>query len=247
MGLFMRYSKIRLGGLALAVGSTMLFSQLALAGNLPIFYPSALSAKEREKGVKDELGKAGVDVTVYAKYKDFEEAMGQSPEAVIAPDGFDKQFPEYVPAAQFKKGEKTTFKYVFFSMSQKVSEGDFPKQKIGLVELLDRDKLKDFMKDISGKDFSKIKSVSKPEDLFPLLVFQSADVVVIAPDDYEKLKEKFTTKVYNVRESKEVRYPILFVKKGFDGKQLVEAFSKLTEGTAKEMGFTGTSLIGGVK
>ena len=88
------------------------------------------------------------------------------------------------------------------------------KPRIGLVEEVDREQLKALVGGLFKINCKIVKSVSKPEDLFPLLVFKTTDFIMISPDNRELLKEKFTAKVYRVSEKRSGGYPTVFVKAG---------------------------------
>jgi hypothetical protein len=220
----------------------------AYASQLFVYYSSVMPAKDRENAIKGELSRSDLDVVVFAKFKEFYDQVKQSaPELVVAPDGFDTLVSEYAPVLQFKKESASEFKYSVFSMSAEAKGAGLVNQEIGIVEVSDRSRLKGIVKDLTSIEFKTVKSVSKPEDLFPLLVFKSVQLIVLSPDDYLKLKEKYSTKVYKIMETKSVHYPMVFAKKGADAKKGLSSIKALSADALKGFGFNGVSEIGEVK
>jgi len=216
-----------------------IFSLQAFAKEaLPVFYSTTVPANARAKAMKGDLSGA-FDVTVFAKYKDFiREVKKVKPAAVIAPSSFSDYHKDYEPAAQFIGGGKPTYKFLLLAAEKKWNKGNINKGKIGMVEISKRKNLKKITKKMFGKKFKRVKSVSKPEDLFPLLVFKSVDFILVSPGNYKILKTKFSTKVVEVAKSKSVNHPKLFVKKGSDKSKLTGALKKLSSGSLKKMGFS---------
>ncbi len=229
---------------------SLLASNASYAGDAVLaYYSSTKSVQEREAVLKPEFSKAGLELTIFAKFKEFqEEVKSKTPGFVLAPSEYQQFNPEYEPVMRFKKDASDSFKYKFYALEEAAAGMDLTKAKAGMVEIVDRENLKDLIQKITGKSPKGLKSVTKPEDLFPLLVFKSADVIMVAPDDYESLKEKFTTKVAAIAESSEVGYPQLYVKKGADAKKVVEALKAFDTEKLKKLGFTQISeVVGGAK
>jgi len=232
---------------ALAATLSLFASSASYAGDAVLaYYSSTKSVQEREGVLKPEFSKAGLELTIFAKFKEFqEEVKTKNPSFVLAPSEYQQFNPEYEPVMRFKKDASDSFKYKFYALEEAAAGMDLTKAKAGMVEIVDRENLKDLLQKITGKAPKGLKSVTKPEDLFPLLVFKSADVIMVAPDDYDSLKEKFTTKVAAIAESSEVAYPQLYVKKGTDAKKVVEALKAFDTEKLKKLGFTQISEVAG--
>jgi len=221
----------------------MLHGLAAAKPQVSIYYPSVLSARERQDVLK--TGLAGYDVTVFAKFRDFSEDLkSKETPIVVAPASFQKAHPEYTPVLGFSGHEGRKFKYALLALSEKWNKGNLEEGKIGLVEEVDREQLKGLVSSLLKVNCKFVKTVSKPEDLFPLLVFKTTDFIMISPDNYELLKEKFTAKVYRVTESEAVDNPTVFVRKGSSVDEAIQALKGLPSGVLGPLGFTSIGPIG---
>ena len=83
----------------------------------------------------------------------------------------------------------------------------------------------------------KINTVSKAEDLFPLLVFNSADVIALSEDNYLKLKEVFTAKtsVVNIV-THPIYFPRVYQKKGTTS-ELIKKLETMSKENLNLLGF----------
>lgn len=206
------------------------------ASPLLVYYPSTITPKKREKILKDNLE---MEVLVFAKQNDFEkELQAQSADIVIAPSSFSEFNTNYESILGFKRDGKDLFKYLILSMDIKWKNKDLSEARVGVVQFENRDQLKKYISKVAGKELKKIKSVSRPEDLLPLMVFQSVDVIMIAPDNYEELKFQYTAQIYKVGESLEVKYPMVFIKKGISASSVVEKFKKISNESIQQLGMS---------
>ena len=229
--------------------SLALSTDLRAGESLLAYWTTAQSVQERESALKSEFDKVGLDLTVFAKFKEFnDEIKSKSPSFVIAPAEFEFVNNEYVPIVGFDgPAGKPNFKYQFYTLADG-GVPDVANSKLGVVEQADRAEIKEVIGKLSKKIPKSIKTVSKSEDLFPLLVFKSADVIMLSPQDFESLKEKFTTAVKVIGESEMIDYPKIYVKKGQDAKTVTEAIAKLSSDGLKKVGFSSTrALLVGAK
>lgn len=211
---------------------------------VPIYYPSTLSAKERQDSIKAQL-KSDVDVVVFAKFKDFiGQVRSADAKVIVAPASFRKYYPQYKPVLQFHGSNGKQFKYLLVTLGGKWTRANLCDGKIGLVEEVDRAHLKDLVSDLCKTRFKMIRSVSKPEDLFPLLMFKSADFILLSPDDHLALKDKFTAKVQTVLETGPVDYPMVYAKDGAAAEGVLNELRKLTPDALERLGFKGLEPVG---
>jgi hypothetical protein len=121
----------------------------------------------------------GLRVTVFGRFRDFEEAMvARPPEAVMA-----------LPLLLSNQGVPTTLQgllnnqdaetYSLISVERPL-EGDIAGKTIGAVDLLGRDGTQTFVGSLLGTTEVRVKRVTKIEDLLPLLQFSAADGVVVS-------------------------------------------------------------------
>lgn len=204
---------------------------------LLVYYSSILTVKERETAARPDFEKNQIELVLFAKYREFsEEVRKRNPQILIAPSEFGSVNSQYVPLFQLRKFGKAKFKFQLFSLTK--DKIDLAKSKIGVVETTERDQLKDLVKQWLNTDVQMVKSVTKPEDLFPLMVFQSVDAIVIHPDDYKILKEKFTTQVFQVAESANVQYPLLYMKKDADMQKYKTLAKQIPVSALNALGFS---------
>ena len=206
---------------------------------IPIYYSSPVSAKDRQGVIKEEFSKQDLEPVVFGKFRDFaEEIKNKAPKVVIAPSFFDKYHPDYKPVLRWIRPGGSSFKYLLLSTNGDADLKKLPEFKVGVVEETDRDDLKGLITGLFAIKFKMVKSVSKPEDLFPLLVFKAVDCILLSPDDLEQLKEKFTAKLQVVTESKAVPVPTVFVRKGVERKEFIEKLQQVPLAVLKRLGFS---------
>jgi hypothetical protein len=213
---------------------------------VPVFHASVESVPARQSALNDELGAAGISVTVFGRYQDFSsEVERQKPAFVIAPASFGKGHAEYKAVLGFQKDGKTTSPAVLLALTKEALALSPEKARLGLVQDTDRDKVEGEAQRITGHKYKSIKTVTKVEDLIPLLMFRSADVVLVESDALPKLREKFTTPTFRQPVDLKVDNPCVLVREGADPGKSLEAFRKLSPKTLKALGYTGISNLGG--
>lgn len=218
-----------LGGVLLA----LTVSSASAGEKVAVFYSSTLPVNKRQEVIKSE-GKLD-DVTVFARSKDFLETVKSSDVSmVIAPASFSD--PNYEVVGQFALSGSSDFVYVVIS-TKDIDPAKISTSNIGLVEEVGRVETTNYVKDKAKIPVSKVKGVSKPEDLFPLLVFNAADAVLMPKTQYEDLKKVFTAKTQTVNvPSTPTPLPQVFLKKGAD-KALAEKILTLKPEALKALGF----------
>ncbi len=215
---------------------------------LPIYYSTFEPAKTRQDAIREEVGKADFDPVVYAKFKDFQdEFAGKSPQTVVAPSVFNKFNSDYIPLLQFVGVNGTKSKYLILALSDEWKTRKLTEAKVGVVEEVSRENLKEFLSKLISGDVKMVKSVSKPEDLYPLLVFKSVDVILISPENHAALKEKFSTPVVMVGETSSFDLPCVFVHKETSKETREKIVTSFSAATVAQLGFTKVEPIGGGK
>ncbi len=209
---------------------------LIRAEELSVFFTNT-SVKKVEKAMKESF--QGVDVTVFGRFRDFKESLKSNPAFVIADDIFSTLTPDYDRVASFKIGASSKINLILLSLDEGWKKKDISKGKIGALESGDRKEIQKFLEDKFSKTFDSVKTVSKPEDLFPLMVFKSVDFIAIEPHVYEELKSRFSAAVFEIAKSKEISLPSLYVKKGADAAKAIQAFKAMKTEDATTLGFSG--------
>ena len=196
------------------------YSMSSLADGVLVYMPTTQPAGKIEKQVKAATSQ---NVTVFAKYSDFEAGLEATKhDFLISSEAFEMVGDDYVKGPDVAVGGAGKTKYILLSLDASWKTKNIADARVGAVEVIKRAKMKDFMDKIFGKPFKGIKTVSKAEDLFPLLVFKTVDVIAVMPYFYEELKEKFNTTVHEVGTSQEVSVLNVYSKKGKEADPEVE-------------------------
>jgi hypothetical protein len=160
-----------------------------------------------EKGLQDKL--PALEVTVFGRFRDFEEAMGsRKPDGVVAIAPLIASL--NVPVAlQGNRGNNDWEPYVLLSGGNPL-EGSLSGKVIGVVDLLGRDATQDFVTKLLKTPDVKLKRVTKMEDLLPLLQFSAADGVLVPAAAVKSITERSRLPL-KVRELPEARVGLLAV------------------------------------
>jgi hypothetical protein len=128
-----------------------------------------------EKTLQERM--PAVAVTVFGRFRDFEEARGaHPPDAILAlqPLLADRKLPVRMKAT---RGGQDWEPYVL--LSQRAIDGALSGKLIGVVDFLGREGTQDFVAKLLKTPDVKLKRVTKGEDLLPLLQFAAADAVLV--------------------------------------------------------------------
>jgi hypothetical protein len=164
---------VRVSGAVLA--AVTLVANHAAAGNLKLLVFLHVSVKQR--ALQSELQGAlpGIDVTTVGRVGDWERAIKEGTDAVIALATVLREY-KFNPTLRGQRGGSTEEKYAL------VGVGAVPDptkvMTVGALDLLGRDGTTRFVKDIMGAS-PKVERVSKVEDLLPLLQMQRADAILL--------------------------------------------------------------------
>ena len=230
----------------LASVTTLASTRAEAAGKLAVFYPTTVPAQQLEHVLKADKALAGIAVTAFAKYRDFSfDLTADAPTYVIVPSAFARFDKRYRPVLQFTHAGRKTFRYEVLSLGGKWTAANFAKGSVGIVGQLERRQMKAYVDDLTkgGTPFRSFETVTKVEDLLPLLALENVNYILIEPENYETLKGQLATKVIKVGESVEVDEPVLCVQAS--GRGDAGPFRKLSPGTLKGLGFDGVTSAGG--
>jgi len=184
----------------------------ASADGIVAYIPTVLPISLIEKKIKSSTS---LSVTAFAKYSDFESAVNSlNPDYVISTAAFSSINENFEPISGLKVNGETKSKFILLALKPGWKDKDILQARTGTVEFIKRNKIKDYLEKVFERKFASIKTVSKVEDLFPLLVFDSVDVIALQPHTYAELKGKFQTNVFEVGNSQEIESMTLFRRKG---------------------------------
>ena len=157
--------------------------------SLYFFVPSNLRSHELEKLLRKSL--PGVEVTVFGRVADFKTALETTPpDAVIALRPVLEEF-ALKPELQGMLGTEDSEAYVVLSTETGLTREGLAGKVVGTVDLLGHKKMGAFVSMLLGVGGPvKIQSVTKAEDLLPLLQFKSADVVLVPESALSGIKSR---------------------------------------------------------
>lgn len=213
---------------------------------IPIYYASSLMVPARQSAIKKDFEKLGFDPVVLGNFREFKERLQtEKPKVVIAPGVFAKYNPDFCPVLRFSYAGKEKFQYLLVALDDHWKTKDINTIRIGAVQEVSSDQMKDFVSSVSGQRFVVVRPVPTPYDLLPQLKLGSADLVMISPDNLDKVMEKYNVDVKKVGQSLLVEAPTVFVRKDFDKKDVVQRLSQLNLATSQALGFSALQPCGG--
>ncbi len=146
---------------------------------------------------------APVPVMGFQRIKDLDEVLPTYPGSpVIGSVAYVRYLPGYSIMLQGKKGQHKQKKFLIISGNQAITRANVETIKIGVLDFLGREKMPGFVKDAFGLSLSKLKRVSKKEDLQSLLGMELVDAAIIEESDLAEMKADTKLKLFIVMESK---------------------------------------------
>lgn len=203
---------------------------LASETTLLVFIHTDINVRAFEKELSACL--PGVSVKAVSRYRDLESLFRTGTDAVLALQAVLNQLKLSVQAKGTFRG-KTQEPYLLVSAGSPVD----PKTvvRVGAVDILGHAGMKNFVAQVAGSA-AKIKSVTKIQDLVPLLQLKAADAVLVPERYFSSLKTKTELKLYQVRVGG-AGLPALSALTA-KGRSIAPLLSKLTASINTQMGVT---------
>jgi hypothetical protein len=205
-----------------------------------VFLPLDAKSSVVEKTLQGRL--AGLSITVFGRFRDFDEAgSAAKPDAVVSiPPVLESRGMK--PALQGTRGGKATEAYVLASVGQPLA-GSLAGKTVGAVDLLSREGTQSFVTGLLKSTEVKIKRVAKIEDLLPLLELSAADGVVVSSSILAKFMERTRLPV-KTRDlpGAQVGLPAVAILNPAVRDAVVNAFQKLDGQTKSMLGIDDWSL-----
>jgi hypothetical protein len=213
--------------------------QSTLAKALPVFYSTTSPPIERQNALRSALSERGIEVTVFGRYRDFFEQLSRdSADVVIGPPWFGDFNPNYENVLVLVNNGKSETSYVLLKLGSSANIR-LQDARVGLVQAVDLGQVDRLLASILGHSVQEVRTVNRPEDLVPLLVFGAVDVVMMSQEDYQALKGRFTTELTKVKQIEGVSLPQVFVRKGSSSEALVDALTKVSTDVWRTFGVSG--------
>ena len=218
--------------------STFLFALNSHAGSVIGYYDFHSSPLKR----KELFVKHQVESTFFEYYTDFSDQLskGASDKIILAPSSFSLNHKDFVPIGQLGT-KKSSFKYKLLSLKKALS--DLPDSKLGIVQFSDHEKMKSVLEEIFAAKFKLVKSVTKIEDLLPLIIFKTVDFIAVPDYDFQYFTTRFNTKFSEIKDSSEVQSPEFFIAKSEDKAKYKEILEKISTIPGEELGFDGINIF----
>ena len=153
---------------------------------LYIYSPSYTKAHVIQKKISGLC--PDLNVAVYGKAKDFKKQIKvQAPDAAISLAVVIRQYDNYQALMQGQKSGKHEEDYYLVSVDSALAMKDLAGKKVGVIDLLGRKPMTNFIKTLLGK--VSVNRVAKADDLLPLLNFNAVDALFISKTDLDNLKK----------------------------------------------------------
>jgi len=156
--------------------------------SLYVFVPTDVRANVLQEKLSNLC--SDLKITVFGRAKDFrKEIVKAPPDALISLMIIISKNKTYTTFARGLKEGVTEEEYVLVSLDEPIDVNQIEKLKVGVVDLLGRKPMKEFIGELFQKEV-KIKRVTKQEDLLPLLSFGAVKAIFIPQSLYENIKRK---------------------------------------------------------
>jgi hypothetical protein len=172
----------------LSLGLCSILATPVLGDNLYVFVPTDVRAKVMQQDISTVCPNVGV--TVFGRGKDFRRQVKKSP-----PDAILSLLPVIDRSSNFEtvmRGVQNGFTeedYVLVSVDKALDLGQIQTNKIGVVDLLGRKPMGEFVSQLFQADIM-LKRVTKQEDLLPLLTFGSVDGIFVSERLFRQIKDR---------------------------------------------------------
>ncbi len=165
--------------------------------NLYVYYPSTLRpniVQQKAMGASPD-----VTVTVFGKYRDFQMRVEtDKPDAILTKSETATDFTDFDKQLLARRSNGEEASYLLLSIDPLFTkESITEKTVIGTVDFMKRGRVTTFVHNLVGVK-SKVKHVTKVEDLLPLLSFKMADAVVLNERDIQYFKKRSNLKFVTI-------------------------------------------------
>jgi hypothetical protein len=159
---------------------------------LYVYLPSEVKSSVLERTLRQQL--PSLEVTVFGRFRDFEEAMGRRPpDAVVAIPPLLKSL-AIAPTLQGLRGDRDWEPYLLLFDAAAGDSGATP-SVVGVVDLLGRTGTQQLASKLLGNPAVELRRVTKLEDLLPLLQLSAAQAVLVPADAARGFAERSRLKL----------------------------------------------------
>ncbi len=173
---------------AIALIALFASNSYAVAQELYVFLPTDVRAKALENELVKSCPK--LKITVFGRVKDFiAQVKNDQPAGILTLLPTIEHNAGYSVILQGTKDGEGKEPYIFVSVDKPIDVSKLSELKIGVVDILGRKPMKEFVTSLFGKDVA-IKRVTKREDLLSLLSFKSVDAIFVSEELHRDLSKK---------------------------------------------------------
>jgi hypothetical protein len=172
----------------LSLGLCSILAAPVNAEELFVFVPTDVRAKVMQQDISAVC--PDIAVTVFGRGKDFRRQVKKSPpDAILSLLPVIDRSSNYDTVMRGVANGLTEEEYVLVSVDRALDLGQIQSKKIGVVDLLGRKPMGEFVSQLFQADI-KLKRVTKQEDLLPLLTFGSVDGIFVSERLYRQIKNR---------------------------------------------------------
>ncbi len=160
---------------------------------LYIYHPSLM----KPHVIQDMLARKcpRLEITVFGRQTDFHaKVIQEKPEAVMATSPVLESFGQYGIRLRGMRNGSSSEPFVLVSLNTPLERKSLPNSSVGVVGILERREMQKLVESMTGTS-SRVNRVTKVEDLLPLLLFRSADAILISLDTYAEFQKKSQAKL----------------------------------------------------
>jgi hypothetical protein len=201
--------------------------------------PGASNTQKIQNGLDGLLGEG--KGAAFGRIKDLENAAAAAPgAAIVVPAAYIDYVKGYQAVLTGVSHKKTTEKYLLVAATAGVTKENVSEKRIGIVDLLGRERLGSFVRNMFGFDPKQLKRVNKNEDLLTLLGMESVDAVIISAEQYKELLSNTKQSLTIIAESsRDVGFAVAAVKQGARADAAKKALLKGPLSFVAELGIDG--------
>ncbi|PIP80567.1 MAG: hypothetical protein COW84_04555 [Gammaproteobacteria bacterium CG22_combo_CG10-13_8_21_14_all_40_8] len=200
-----------------------ILSSPVFAETLYVFVPSSTSPKVMQDNMTALC--PNIDVVVFGRGADFRKQLTDSPpDAVLSLSAVIEKSTNFKSVLIGLQNGSADEKYVLAGVDKAPDIASISEKKIGVVDLLGRNPMKDYISELFSAPV-KLKSVTKQEDLLPLLSFGAADAIFVPERIFNEIKSK--TQLNLVSTPLDIKVGL--ARAGFSGGKVKENIAKCIE------------------
>ena len=175
---------------------------------------------------------------VFGRIKDLEATIPTAPGAAII--AFAPLF-DYVPGYKSvllgKNKNVVGEKYFIVASSREVTKENVAGKKVGIIDLLYKGLLSNFVKDQFNVDIKFLKRVNKEEDLLTMLGLEAVDAIIVSSSQYNEIRSNTKLPLIIVATSiNNIGFAVCAAKEGKINVALKKALLKSSNTLLREIG-----------